>query len=65
MTHYRTKNRKMCQKIGIFEIRKNSFPQIREKIIDYCYKNRIRCCKNCFQKVVYRIAEAKGELNRK
>ena len=28
----------------------------------YCYKNRIRCCRNCFKNVVHKITETKGEL---
>ena len=33
-----------------------------EKIIEYRYKNRNRSCKNCFQKVVPKTAEATREL---
>ena len=36
------------------------------KMIDYYWillqKNRTRCCKNCFKKVVHKTAEATGEL---
>ena len=34
------------------------------KAIGYCYKNRTRCCKNCFQKNGNKTVETTGELIR-
>ena len=32
------------------------------KTFEYCYKSWNRCCKNCFQKIVHKTAEATGDL---
>ena len=58
---YRTKNKKICQRIWVFVIWKKSIGQIREKIISYCFKNRSRCYKN-FIKKVFHNTETKGEF---
>ena len=57
MLSYRTKNKKICQRIRMFVICEKSILQILEKIIRYCYLKRTRC-----YKVVYKAAVATGEF---
>ena len=61
MLFYRTKNEKICRRIWIFVIHKKSIQRVWGKNIGYCYENKTRSCKNCFQKVVQKAA-ATGEL---
>ena len=46
----------------MFFIHKKYIQQVWETITGCCYKTRTRCCKNCFQKVLHKTAEAIGEL---
>ena len=58
MLFYRTKNKKICQRISIFVICKISIKQIWKTIIGY----RTRCSKNAFEKVVHGAGEATSEF---
>ena len=58
MLFYRTKNKKICQRIWIFVICKISIKQIWKTIIGY----RTRCSKNAFEKVVHGAGEATSEF---
>ena len=40
----------------------SDYSALHGKNIKYCNKNRTICCKNCFQKVVDKTPEAKGEV---
>lgn len=42
----RTKNKNIPQSLWVFVIRKKSIQQIWGNVIEHCYGNRTKCCKN-------------------
>ena len=56
------RTRKYVKAYGFLSFARNRSDKCGEKVIGYCYKNRIRCCKSCFQKKVHKTAEATRQL---
>ena len=62
MLFYRTKNKKICQRIRISVIRKKSIQQMWRKLLDTATKARLDATKAASRKVVQKTTEATREL---
>ena len=62
MLFYRSKNKKICQRIWIFVILEKSIWQIWENIITYATKAGLNALKSVSKKVAHKTAAATGKL---